>query len=78
MPNMSYCRFQNTLNDLRDCYNCGMEALDYTPEAKKRVEKTGMETLSKDETEARLSLIALCSSIADEYGHLVDTAKRKI
>ena len=19
MPNMSYCRFQNTLNDLRDC-----------------------------------------------------------
>jgi hypothetical protein len=20
MANMSYCRFQNTLNDLRDCY----------------------------------------------------------
>ena len=20
MSNMSYCRFQNTLNDLRDCY----------------------------------------------------------
>ncbi len=20
MPNMSYCRFRNTLNDLRDCY----------------------------------------------------------
>jgi len=20
MPNMSYCRFENTLNDLRDCY----------------------------------------------------------
>lgn len=20
MPNMSYCRFQNTLRDLRDCY----------------------------------------------------------
>lgn len=24
MSNMSYCRFRNTLNDLRDCY----EALD--------------------------------------------------
>ena len=21
MPNMSYCRFQNTLGDLRDCYD---------------------------------------------------------
>lgn len=21
MANMSYCRFQNTLNDLRDCYD---------------------------------------------------------
>ena len=21
MANMSYCRFENTLNDLRDCYN---------------------------------------------------------
>lgn len=21
MANMSYCRFQNTLSDLRDCYN---------------------------------------------------------
>jgi hypothetical protein len=21
MGNMSYCRFQNTLNDLRDCYD---------------------------------------------------------
>lgn len=21
MPNMSYCRFQNTLSDLQDCFN---------------------------------------------------------
>lgn len=21
MPNMSYCRFENTLRDLRDCYD---------------------------------------------------------
>jgi hypothetical protein len=28
MPNMSYCRFQNTLNDLRDCYyNMGSDDL---------------------------------------------------
>ena len=28
MPNMSYCRFRNTLTDLRDCH----ENLDDTPE----------------------------------------------
>lgn len=28
MPNMSYCRFQNTSNDLRDCVESLSEALD--------------------------------------------------
>lgn len=25
MPNMSYCRFENTNNDLKDCFNALME-----------------------------------------------------
>lgn len=27
MPNMSYCKFENTLNDLRDCFNTMEEAI---------------------------------------------------
>lgn len=27
MSNMSYCRFQNTLQDLRDCYEAGVDGL---------------------------------------------------
>ena len=29
MANMSYCRFQNTVQDLQDCYNAIEEALEY-------------------------------------------------
>jgi hypothetical protein len=28
MPNMSYCRFQNTLNDLRDCADAVADMMD--------------------------------------------------
>jgi hypothetical protein len=28
MANMSYCRFQNTVQDLQDCFNAIDEALD--------------------------------------------------
>lgn len=53
MANMSYCRFQNTLSDLRDCEDSdGM----YDPE-----------TLSGEERDARKRLIALCASIASEF-----------
>jgi hypothetical protein len=31
MANMSYCRFQNTLADLRDCYD-NMDVDDLSPE----------------------------------------------
>lgn len=30
MPNMSYCRFENTYNDLMDCYN-NMEKSTFIP-----------------------------------------------
>lgn len=56
MGNMSYCRFQNTLEDLRDCY----ESMDETAD------------LSKDEGRARRSLIKLCANIMDDFGWEID------
>lgn len=52
MSNMSYCRFQNTLSDLRDCY----EALQSD------------ETLSRDEHEAMEMLVDVCTRISGEFG----------
>ena len=52
MGNMSYCRFTNTLEDLRDCY----DNID------------DIEDLSEEEARARERLIKLCKDIADDYG----------
>lgn len=49
MSNMSYCRFQNTLQDLRDCSNVMEETED----------------LSIDECNARQSLLRLCEEITE-------------
>lgn len=38
MPNMSYCRFQNTLEDLRDCEE-HIEDGDWSPEEIKARER---------------------------------------
>jgi hypothetical protein len=59
MANMSYCRFENTARDLRDC----RDALDdgVTPAE-----------LSQDEATACRRLIRICEEIADRYGDLVD------
>ena len=51
MPNMSYCRFRNTLADLRDC----REALDNRP------------ALSEEEGQAARELIQLCMLIVRDY-----------
>jgi L-asparaginase II len=56
MGNMSYCRFQNTLGDLRDCY----EHMD-----------SGNE-LSPEEQKARERLIKLCVDIAADFGEQDD------
>ena len=55
MSNMSYCRFRNTLSDLRDC----QEAMDDTND------------LSEGEALARERLIKLCVQIALNYGEVV-------
>ena len=52
MSNMSYCRFQNTLEDLLDC----ADAL-YNDEK-----------LSPEEERAKAKLIAVCGQITEDCG----------
>jgi len=52
MGNMAYCRFENTLRDLRDC----RDNWEY-PE----------ETKSESELKAREKLLQLCKEIVDDY-----------
>jgi len=51
MPNMSYCRFNNTLNDLRDCENALEEE----------------EAMSRVERSKALFLIDVCKRISKNY-----------
>jgi hypothetical protein len=53
MGNMSYCRFENTLRDLRDCY--------------KDMSETDFYELSESEQEARNKLVALCQNISEQF-----------
>jgi hypothetical protein len=50
---MSYCRFENTVMDLRDCYDalCDMQDLD---------------DLSEYEKKAAIKLIKLCARITEQ------------
>jgi hypothetical protein len=61
MANMSYCRFQNTLADLRDC----QEAMENESDKK----------LSAEEARARKRLIKRCVQIAEDFGHEVEGGK---
>jgi hypothetical protein len=54
MGNMSYCRFENTLKDLRDCY-------------KDMTGGTPFDELSEEEQVYRNQLVALCKTIADNF-----------
>lgn len=54
MPNMSYCRFENTYPELRDCY----EAMG-----------DDVEELSPEEQKYRKRIINLCCDVAIEYGY---------
>ena len=57
MPNMSYCRFENTLPDLRDC----RDAMG---------DNTG--NMSAEEQRARKRIIEICFEIAKEYSHEIE------
>lgn len=51
MGNMSYCRFENTLHDLRDCFRA--------------MENGEGDELSESERAARVELLKLCRKIAN-------------
>tara|TARA_R100000278_G_scaffold109239_1_gene86179 strand:- start:456 stop:632 length:177 start_codon:yes stop_codon:yes gene_type:complete len=51
MPNLSYCRFRNTLTDLKDC----LEAIEYEP----------IDTLSDEELEALKQMFNVCEEIVN-------------
>lgn len=55
MSNMSYCRFQNTLRDLKDCLDalCDIDG--------------NLSELSKEEAQAADSLILVCEEIAGNF-----------
>ncbi len=55
MPNMSYCRFENTLRDLEDCHSALNSIYD------------DIEDMSKYEKNAAIELVALCKSISEEW-----------
>lgn len=59
--NMSYCRFQNTLQDLRDCY--------YNIEE--------VEDMSEEEKSARKKLIELCCNIAADKEYLLESTEKE-
>lgn len=54
MGNMSYCRFENTYGDLRDCY----EGMGDT------------EDLSQSEKKYYNKMIKLCREIVDDFGEI--------
>ncbi len=56
--NMSFCKFQNTLGDLKDC----LDTLDEGPPSK---------SLSYEERLARWQLIKTCMTIAEHYSEEV-------
>ena len=51
MGNMSYCRFENTLRDLQDCYNAMRDGLE----------------LSQSEQRSFIRMVNLCREITDMY-----------
>jgi hypothetical protein len=63
MANMSYCRFQNTLGDLRDCANNISESA---------------EKLGPDEHRARLELINLCADLLAELNYYVEAPEHNL
>ena len=56
MANMSYCRFENTYNDLNDCYEAMNEHED----------------LSESEIKHLKWMIEMCQNIVDDFGYIVE------
>ena len=61
MPNMIYCKFQNTVSDLRDC-------LDHMGD---------VGDLSSEEKRARLNILRMCADIAFDYEYEIMEDRRE-
>lgn len=55
---MSYCRFENTFKDLKDCYNA--------------LANDDIDSLSETEREYAEKLINLCEEISLDFGDIED------
>jgi len=66
MSNMSYCRFQNTAPDVKDCLD-NMENIEHPDE---RGEFDNFN--DKAEWLARLRFIKYCVAVAESYGDEID------
>ncbi len=66
MSNMSYCRFRNTLIDLRDC-----------ADTLEDINGEGDHNLSTEERRAALALLEICSLIAAEAEVLENILRQK-
>jgi len=53
MANMSYCRFENTYQDLKDCL--------------KSLNQNDLEDLSNSEREFAIKLVKMCSFISQDF-----------
>lgn len=61
MPNMNYCRFENTYGDLQDCYDalCNEGGIEGLEEEASQYEKPYIK-----------KLIQLCKDIVEDFGEL--------
>lgn len=69
MPNMSYCRFQNTLDDLQDCYDNMDEDLDaYEADAREKLIKLCVAIAQDygDEVESHDPCAEIVGELADD------------
>ena len=64
MANMSYCRFRNTLRDLRDCYEA-MEQLTF--EHGSLDGESIVDDLSDDELQAMQSILEVAENMIREF-----------
>lgn len=67
MSNMSYCRFENTYNDLRDCARVMEEACDLRELDLSRSEQLHMRLMRE-----------LAEQFIEEYDHLMESATEAI